>query len=295
MIRTLIASALLFGALNAPVASASAAPTQLHIDAAYVTKSGTGKQAVILMPGLASGAYVYDAVVPELAAKYTVYAITFAGFDGEPPVQPPYLDAFDKSVVDLIASEHLQKPILVGHSLGGHLAFRLAEELGSSIGGAFVIDGLPIFPIPKPGETPDDRKAAAAKFRDGFNAMPAEQYPTNIHSFINFLVTAPKDADTIASRSLRSDRATYIGAAYEYFSADLRPNLSKIAVPVELVAPADTEGNAPTIAAMYASLCAGTQQLNVVTIAPSRHFVMYDQPDKFRSTLDAFLTRVAAP
>jgi len=267
----------------------------MHVDAAYISKSGSGKQAIILIPGLASGAYVYDAVVPELSQKYTVYAVTFAGFDGEPPIQPPYLDAFDKSIVDLIAQEHLIKPIVVGHSLGGHLTFRLAEELGSTIGGAFVIDGLPIYPPPQPGETPDDRKAAAAKFRDTFLAAPQDQYAASVGRFISILVTDPKNVATISTRALRSDRATYGGAAYEYFAADLRPNLSKITVPLELVAPADTDANGAAVARIYTALCAGTPHLDVVTIAPSKHFIMYDQPDKFRATLDAFLARVATP
>jgi pimeloyl-ACP methyl ester carboxylesterase len=276
-------------------ALASAAPTQMHVDAAYVTKTGSGKQAVILIPGLASGAYVYDGVAPELAKKYTVYTITFAGFDGEPPVQPPYLDAFDKSIVDLIAQEHLQKPILVGHSLGGHLTFRLAEELGSNIGGAFVIDGLPIYPPPQPGETLDDRKANAAKLRDGFLALPADAYASTVHRFMTFLVTDPTNVDTITTRSLDSDRATYGGALYEYAAADLRPKLSKIAVPLELLAPADSEAGAPAVVRAYTALCAGTPKLDVETIAPSKHFIMYDQPDKFRTVLDAYIARVAAP
>ncbi|MBD5655144.1 MAG: alpha/beta hydrolase [Candidatus Eremiobacteraeota bacterium] len=283
------------GATLAPAVASAATPTQMHVDAAYISKSGSGKQAIILIPGLASGAYVYDAVVPELSQKYTVYAVTFAGFDGEPPIQPPYLDAFDKSIVDLIAQEHLIKPIVVGHSLGGHLTFRLAEELGSTIGGAFVIDGLPIYPPPQPGETPDDRKAAAAKFRDTFLAAPQDQYAASVGRFISILVTDPKNVATISTRALRSDRATYGGAAYEYFAADLRPNLSKITVPLELVAPADTDANGAAVARIYTALCAGTPHLDVVTIAPSKHFIMYDQPDKFRATLDAFLARVATP
>jgi pimeloyl-ACP methyl ester carboxylesterase len=276
-------------------AFASAAPAaQLHVDAAYVTKTGSGKQAVILLPGLASGAYVYDAVVPELSQKYTVYAVTFAGFDGEPPVAPPYLDAFDKSIVDLIAQEHLHKPIVVGHSLGGHLTFRLAEELGATLGGAFVIDGLPIFPPPQPGQTPDDRKAIAAKMRDGFLSPPPDRYAASVHSFLNYLVTDPKTADMLATRSLNSDRATYGGALYEYVAADLRPNLSKIAVPVELVAPADSDEHTAMIADVYKALCAGTPQLDFEIVTPSRHFIMYDQPDKFRALLDAYLARVAS-
>src|SRR6202035_5398451 len=95
----------LIAALAAPLlcAPVRAADATLHFDAAYVTKTGSGPRAVVLIPGLGSGAYVFDGIAPSLAKRYTVYAITFAGFDGEPPVQGPYLDAFAKSILDLIA------------------------------------------------------------------------------------------------------------------------------------------------------------------------------------------------
>ena len=282
----------------APAASPAAAPavaTEFQVGAAHVFKSGAGARAVVLLPGLASGAYVFDGVVPELAQRYTVYAVTFAGFDGEPPVAAPYLDAFDKSIVDLIARERLEKPVVVGHSLGGHIALRLAEELGDSLGGVLVVDGLPVFPPPQPGETPESRRAAAARFRDGFTAAPLDQYTQYVRDFIGFLVIDPRNAALLATRSLRSDRATYGGAAYEYFLEDLRPDLKKISAPVELVVPAPSDAAGPNVASAYKALCPGIPKLDIVTIAPSRHFIMYDQPDKFRSTLDAFLDGVAAP
>ncbi len=37
---------------------------------------------------------------------------------------------------------------------------------------------------------------------------------------------------------------------------------------------------------------AGVAKLDVVTIAPARHFVMLDQPERFQKALDGFLARV---
>ena len=42
----------------------------------------------------------------------------------------------------------------------------------------------------------------------------------------------------------------------------------------------------------YRSLLAGVTKLDVVTIAPARHFVMLDQPERFQKALDDFLARV---
>jgi pimeloyl-ACP methyl ester carboxylesterase len=39
-------------------------------------------------------------------------------------------------------------------------------------------------------------------------------------------------------------------------------------------------------------LLTGVQQLEVVSISPARHFVMFDQPEKFATALDAALAKV---
>ncbi|HMD02355.1 MAG TPA: alpha/beta hydrolase, partial [Candidatus Baltobacteraceae bacterium] len=230
-------------------------------------------------------------VAPEVAKRFTVYTLTFAGFDGEPPVQPPYLDAFAKSIEDLIAAEKLDKPILVGHSLGGHLAVRVAEEIPSRIGAVMVVDMLPLFPPPQAAETPQTRETQAAGFRNAILAATPAQFGTAARAYMTGLVTDPKNADFLTQRSLRSDRATYAGAAYELSLADLRPNLSKIALPLEVLAPADPETVTPQILQFYTAAFAGTPNLDVEAVAPSKHFIMYDQPAKFQTLLDAFLAK----
>lgn len=46
--------------------------------------------------------------------------------------------------------------------------------------------------------------------------------------------------------------------------------------------------------AYFQSLFAGTPQAKVVSISPSRHFVMLDQPERFRQALNAFLQSLPA-
>jgi pimeloyl-ACP methyl ester carboxylesterase len=286
--KRLLAALVLGASLIQP---ALAADTTLHVDAAYVTKSGSGKRAVIFIPGLGSGAYVWDGVAPEVAKNYTVYTLTFAGFDGEPPVQPPYIDAFTQSVKDLIAQEKLVKPLLVGHSLGGVVALKLAETMPDTLGGVLLLDSLPIFPPPQAGETPQTRAAGAAQVRDQILAATPDQYQSYVHSFSIQFVSDAKNADLVATRSLKSDRATFAGAFYELTLTDLRPALAKVTVPVELLMPAPSQTYEPQIAAFYSQLYLGTKDFTLVPVVPSKHFLMYDAPDKFQAALDAFLAK----
>ena len=81
----------------------------------------------------------------------------------------------------------------------------------------------------------------------------------------------------------------------EVMAQDLRADLPKIAVPVLLVAPffeADAVMRGitqPMAKEYYTSLMQGTPKLTVVSIAPSRHFVMFDQPELLAETLSGFI------
>jgi pimeloyl-ACP methyl ester carboxylesterase len=75
----------------------------------------------------------------------------------------------------------------------------------------------------------------------------------------------------------------------------MRPGLAAIKVPVLVIAPyfdpdASQRGLTRDMAtAYYTSLMAGTSKLQVVSIAPSRHFVMFDQPEMLADTVRAWL------
>lgn len=90
---------------------------------------GSGRP-LVLLAGLGNTAHIFDKFALKLAANYHVYGITRRGF-GESSVSPStngaYLaDRLGDDVLAVIDALHLEKPVLVGHSVAG-------EEL-SSIG-----------------------------------------------------------------------------------------------------------------------------------------------------------------
>src|ERR1700737_3551754 len=103
---------------NRPTASLT-----MHIGVLQVEKFGSGQPRLILIPGLVSGTWVWDAAIRQSSPTYTIYAVTLPGFDGTKPVAAPLLDKVDASLIQLIESEHLARPVIIGHSLGGLIAF----------------------------------------------------------------------------------------------------------------------------------------------------------------------------
>jgi pimeloyl-ACP methyl ester carboxylesterase len=265
------------------------ASTAFDVGAAHVTKIGVGERPIILLPGLASGPYAFANILPELAVNHPVYGMTFAGFDGVAPVNPPYLDAYERSVLTPIDREHLVKPILIGHSLGGHLAVRIAETHPDLVGAVIVVDALPLFPLPQAGETPESRRASLQRFGQMIATAPAQAFTQQARVQVSYLVTAPKDVDLVVGHELRGDQVTIGGAAAEMMGEDLGPRLAAITAPLLVIAQAPDAASEGRTKAGYAQLYTGVRDLTVVTIAPAKHFVMLDQPALFRNAVTHFL------
>ena len=77
---------------------------------------------------------------------HRIYALTLAGFDGRAPVAAPMIDKVVADIARFIEARRVDRPILIGHSLGAFIALRLGVEHAKLIGGLVTLDGYPVFP-----------------------------------------------------------------------------------------------------------------------------------------------------
>ena len=277
----------------------------LSVGTMTVHKSGAGEPAVILIPGLASGAWVWDATVRDLASHHTVYAVTLAGFDGTPTAKGDLIGQADASLQQLIADEHLSRPVVVGHSLGGFLAIRFAEEHPGELGGVVAVDGDPIFPS-EAQMTSSQRIASADGFAKALHSTSDAEFAAQQRAAVDAMVTDPATAALVAARSAKSDRDSVIEYTDELLRADLRPDLDKIDAPLLEIVPVPKPSDLPAqfpasmrsmtaaqLADAYAqfdrALFPGAKTLTISTLSDARHFAMLDQPDGFARILDGFI------
>jgi pimeloyl-ACP methyl ester carboxylesterase len=107
-------------------------------------------------------------------------------------------------------------------------------------------------------------------------------------------------ADDLAKLTSRSDPASTAQYMADDLMLDLRPGLKNIQGPVLLIAPwfdLDNTVQGQTITEdnkrdYYRALMAGTPKLEVVTVAPARHFAMIDQPQAVNDAIRTFLSRL---
>jgi len=134
--------------LGASAASLSTAPTvDASFDAGSIQVERYGKgDAVVLLPGLTAGTWEWYDTIRHLAPNHTVYAVSLPGFDGRPAATPPLFDRVTADFWSFIATQHVVRPVLVGHSLGGTLAILLGEQHPERLRGIVALDGMPLFP-----------------------------------------------------------------------------------------------------------------------------------------------------
>lgn len=293
-LRFLASFALAFSLLAPAISTANGA--SFDAGALRVEKRGQGERAVILVPGLASGPWVWRDTVTRLAKSHAVYLVTLPGFDGHPAQPGVSFASLRRDLLALIETEKLEKPVIVGHSLGGALSLDFASDHSPRISGVISVDGLPVFPST---ENSPDRKALGESLRTQFAAQSREQFEAGQLSYMRRIGTLNEAlAKELAGQAARSD----IGATAEFaamlMAADLRPRLNSIQVPVVVISPF----HAPDYSRMgvdeamkagyYRGLMAGVPDLEVVSISPARHFLMFDQPERFAKALDEALSRM---
>ncbi|HTM81668.1 alpha/beta hydrolase [Asticcacaulis sp.] len=257
-----------------------------------VTVSGEGPD-VILIPGLASSASVWDDTVTHLNGHYRLHVLNLAGFAGEPAganavgdILPPSVGAIDA----YIKANHLQKPVVVGHSLGGLMALMLAKAHPEDAGRLVIVDALPyVGALFNPMATVEMVRPQAVAMRDGMIAAPTDAFRAQQTAGAARMVTAPDDQAKVLDWSLTSDRRVLAESFYEDLTIDLRPDLAGIDTPTVLIFPITTGEDAATTEAVYKSSYAAKPNITFSRIDNSRHFIMLDQPATFQSALEAAL------
>ncbi len=293
-----------FAAAVKPAAApavANAAENRFEVGTLLVERHGDHGKPLILIPGLASGAWAWSGVVKQLEGAHVVYVVTLAGFDGRTPVAGQVMPQALQSLKDLIRTRKLDKPVLIGHSLGGILSIALAQSDSSLVAGVISIDGLPVFPGTE-AMPAQQRSAMAEGIKAQMTGLGREQFAAMQLQYMRAIGVLDADmAQQLATHSSRSDPDAAAQYMAEILSLDLRPGMAGISVPVLLLSPYNAADGAilrmqeADKTAYYRSLMAGTPKLDVVSIAPSRHFAMFDQPRLVGDAISNYLQALVGP
>lgn len=256
-----------------------------------VTVSGQGPP-MILIPGYSCSGDVWKETVAHLSNRYQCHVLTLPGYAGVSPITQPVLQTVRDEIIRYIRDQHLDRPILMGHSLGAFISLWVASQVPDRVGRLICVDGVPfISALANPAANADSlRKSPMYKpeaVAQYFAGMPTEGYETRMTQSMLAQVSDTTRARQIAHWSALSDRKT-LGYTYVEISlTDLRNDIARIQSPTLVLG--SLYMNSVDIArqaliSQYAKLPHKT-----IVIANAKHFIMYDDPTWFFQQIDGFL------
>jgi pimeloyl-ACP methyl ester carboxylesterase len=268
---------------------------RFEVAGVLVERHGSRGRPLILIPGLDTGGWVWQETVRAFSPDHAVYVLTLPGFDGRAPAPADAFASARAAVEKLIEQKRLDKPVIVGHSLGGTVALALAEDKPAQVGGVVAIDGLPVMPGTE-ALPPAERSQYAQGVKARMAGLTPALFASQQQAYMRTIgVVDMGKADDIALLTGRSDPASSGQYAADVLELDLRPGLKAIQVPVLVIAPffepdAAQQGfSAQVKVDYYRSLMAGTPKVEVLTVAPARHFAMIDQPQQVNDAIRKYL------
>lgn len=264
-----------------------------HAQAPFsVERAGAGR-AMILIPGLLSGGDVWAGTVAEFSGEYDMHVLTLPGFAGVEAVRDtPYLAAMRDAVIRYIREHELERPVLVGHSLGAFLAFWIAVTAPEVVGPVVAVDGVPFLSaLMDTSMTPARAASQAAMVRASMAGLTPEALGAQTRSALAAQTRDGAGAAAGERWGRASDAATAATAVAEMMTTDLRAEVSRITTPVLLFMAADgmPEPMRDMLHASYSAQVARVRDARVVVAADARHFIMLDDPGFLHREMRSFL------
>jgi pimeloyl-ACP methyl ester carboxylesterase len=269
--------------------SANAAHPAFKVD---VTGQGAP---MILIPGLASSGEVWDGTVARYcgSGRHQCHVVTLAGFAGVPAIDTQLLPAVVQQLSDYIVANKFDRPVVIGHSLGGFIGMKLAADHPDQVGRLIIVDTLPALGATQmPSVTPAQLKEMASGMRQRMLAQDAAASAAGQLQMVRTMITKQEDLDRVIGWGRNSDRVTVINAMADMMGDDLRQDISRIKAPTLVlgswIAYKDYGGK-PIFEQLYKMQYQQLDGVKVELADTARHFIMYDDPAWMYDRIDHFL------
>jgi pimeloyl-ACP methyl ester carboxylesterase len=264
-------------------------------DRITVETRGDGSD-IILIPGLASHRDVWAGAADSLDGRYRLHLVQVKGFAGLAPdanADGPVSAPVAEEIARYIRETDLERPAIIGHSMGGSIAMMLAARHPETVSRVMVVDMPPYLGtmFGPPGATAEDVRRTADQFRAQILADSAGSPTGTLEKMFPGMTRVDSMRPRLMEGLRGTDRRTAANAFHELIIADLRPELARITVPMSVlyVVPAEAPMPAADFDRAVRQSYAGVPHARVVKVEQSNHFIQFDQPGRFVAEVDTLM------
>jgi pimeloyl-ACP methyl ester carboxylesterase len=255
-------------------------------------------QPIILIPGVASSGEVWNGTVAHYCGgaqpQFQCHELTLAGFAGVPPIDGALLPAAEQQLADYIVAHRLARPVVIGHSLGGFLALKLAADHPDQVGKLVIVDAVPclVAATQAPGVTAEQVKQAGEGMRRIMLAQDVATARAATDMSVSTMVTRPEDVKRVLAWGAQSDRTTVVNAMADMMGDDMREQVGRIRAPTLVLGSwiaYKAYGPMAMFEQNYRNQYMRLPGVQVALAETARHFIMLDDPAWMYDRIDRFL------
>lgn len=259
-----------------------------------VEVKGNG-QPVLLIPGLMSDSRVWQETAELLGSNFQYHFVSVAGFAGKEAISDISLEQVHTDLSHYLESAKLENVIVIGHSMGGFLAYKLALSQPKHIAKAISVDGLP-FIAPIFTRTNHTRAADvmhyAKQMKTRYHLANNKSFEALITASLPIQANTPEAQTRVFNMAKDSEPLSVGNFIYDLMTTDLRERLKETSVPLLLLGAsgafkADAEHQA--IESLYKGQFDKNLNAKVVMNREARHFIMFDDISWLVAQLKLFI------
>jgi pimeloyl-ACP methyl ester carboxylesterase len=252
-----------------------------------VKVSGKGNQSIIFIPGFGCSSEVWNETKINYEKKYTCYTLTMAGFAGISPSTNATFINWEKEIADFIKQNKINKPIIVGHSMGGGLAMAIAADYPELLSKIIIVDALPCLSAVWNTSFKSNENNDCSETVNRMMAVSDDQFYQMQKMMMPQLLADTSKQELVVNWTIKSDRKTFAEMFCDFSNTDLREKIAGITCPTLVLLEPSFANIKPAMNDQYKNL--KTAQLVYAT--KGLHFIMYDDKEWYDNELNKFISK----
>lgn len=273
--------------------TARQAPAEQRLAHISIIAVGNGNP-IVLIPGLGSPRTVWGPLVPRLARTHRLILVQVNGFGASEPganLGPGVLDGIVADLHDFLECQRFGAVPVIGHSMGGLAALKLANAHPQDVKRLMIVDALPFFGALVDEQTTVDAMRPMAQMMQRKVAstygQPADRAAAEAN--VKGLTLKPGNVAKMVGWSIAADPRVTGELLFEDLTTDVRPDLAQLKAPTTLLYPYATAADQAKTLAFYKRQYALAPTIHFTGVAQSAHMVMLDQPQRFAAAVERFV------